>query len=216
MSDLTMPRHRRPSRLGDSTTRPISTLQSRLAFRLVLVLLPCLVLAGCAGAKKPAKSVSPAATPPPPALQSPAPAPPTPKKGLFKRILSRLTLAPKPLHLKASIAPFANNNSPVELDVVLIRDKSFWKTAPSMSAKDWFAQKSDLERRYRNKLVVSSWEWVPGQPINPIAIRVPRRVNGAMVFASYPTPGTHSAPIPKGGSVSISLQENDFTLEVRK
>ncbi|MGH9561471.1 MAG: hypothetical protein ACRD3S_08450, partial [Terracidiphilus sp.] len=131
-------------------------------------------------------------------------------------IVARLTLAPSPLGLQVSIDPTANNNSPVELDAVLIKDRGFWKTAPSMAAKDWFAQKGDLERRYQSKLIVSSWEWPPGQPIAPIVIRVPRWLKGAMVFASYPSPGTHSAPVPKGGKVSISLQQDDFTLEMLK
>jgi len=222
MFDLKRPRRRRLLRSRVSLAR-------RFPFSLGLVLL--LALAGCAWKKKPVQIAAPAATPPPtpampatpatpaqPAAPSPAApsapqAPPVPKQSVVGKVLSLVTLAPSPLNLKATIAASANNNSPVELDVVLIKDKGFWKTAPSMSAKDWFAQKDDLERRYRSKLVVSSWEWVPGQHIDPLVIRVPRWLNGAMVFASYPSPGTHSAPLPKGGKVSVSLQDNDFTLE---
>ncbi len=197
-----------------------------VGYKPAVVLLLCLWLASCAGKKKPATinsqaTAPPAATAPVAAPQATAPevtAPKAavPKTNVLKAIISRLTLAPSPLDLKASINADANNNSPVELDVALIHDKNFWKTAPSMTAKEWFAQKKDLERRYREKLTVSTWEWVPGQPINPIVIRVPRWLNGAMVFADYPSPGTHSAPITKGGKVAISLELDDFTLEVSK
>lgn len=136
------------------------------------------------------------------------------KKGVDK-VVDKVTLRPSPLDLNVGIDPAANGNSPVALDVVLIKDKNFWKAAPAMTAKDWFAQRDDLERRYRTKLQVRSWEWVPGQPIPPINVKVPRRFSGAMVFADYPTPGTHSAPIPLGGKVVISLQANDFVMETK-
>lgn len=136
------------------------------------------------------------------------------KKGVDK-VVDKVTLRPSPLALNVGIDSAANGNSPVALDVVLIKDKNFWKAAPAMTAKDWFAQRDDLERRYRSKMQVHSWEWVPGQPISPINFKVPRRFSGAMVFANYPTPGTHSAPIPLGGKVVISLQPNDFIMETK-
>jgi type VI secretion system protein len=132
-----------------------------------------------------------------------------------KKIIRVVTLTPSPLDLKVGIDNGANKDSPVAVDVVLIKDKNFWKTAPPMAAKDWFSQKSDLQRRYGKKLVVTSWEWVPGQPIPPITLKVPRFLNGAMVFARYPSPGSHSAPLPRGGKVSISLQKEDFTMVVK-
>ncbi len=137
-------------------------------------------------------------------------------KSRATKIANRATLRPSPTDLNVKIDPLANKNSPVALDVVLIKDKNFWKTAPAMTAKDWFAQRSDLQRRYGKKLQVSSWEWVPGQSIAPITVKVPRWLSGAMVFANYPSPGIHSAPLPLGGKVSIFLQQDDFTMEAGK
>jgi type VI secretion system protein len=137
-------------------------------------------------------------------------------KNKAKVIANRVTLQPSPVDINVGIDANANKNSPVALDVVLIKDKNFWKTAPAMTAKDWFAQRTDLQRRYGKKLQVTSWEWVPGQPVAPISVKVPRWLSGAMVFANYPSPGTHSAPLPLGGKISISLQQNDFTMEVGK
>ena len=133
-------------------------------------------------------------------------------KASVSTVVNKVTLKPSPMDLNVGIDADANKNSPVAVDVVLIKDKDFWKTAPSMTAKDWFAQKSDLQRRYGKKLLVSSWEWVPGQPIDPIIVKVPRRLKGAMVFANYPTPGTHSAPLPPGGDITIALKQDDFTM----
>ncbi len=136
-------------------------------------------------------------------------------KNKTKTVADRVTLQPKPIDLNVGIDAAANKNSPVALDIVLIKDKNFWKTAQAMTAKDWFAQRNDLQRRYGKKLQVKSWEWVPGQPIAPITVKVPRWLSGAMVFANYPTPGTHSAPLPRG-KVTISLQQDDFTMVIGK
>jgi type VI secretion system protein len=168
-----------------------SSASGRTAFSLATVLL--LASAGCGHAKKAVDST----------------------KKVAGGVVDKVTLKPSPLNLNVGIDPAANGNSPVALDVVLIKDKNFWKAAPAMSAKDWFAQRSDLERRYRSKLQVQSWEWVPGQPIAPIVVKVPRWCSGAMVFADYPSPGSHSAPIPLGGKVTISLQPNDFLMETK-
>lgn len=137
-------------------------------------------------------------------------------KNKAKAAANLVILRPSPVNLNVGIDANANKNSPVALDVVLIKDKNLWKTAPAMAAKDWFAQRSDLQRRYGKKLQVTSWEWVPGQAIAPITVKIPRRLSGAMVFANYPSPGTHSAPLPLGGTVSISLQQDDFTMKAGK
>jgi type VI secretion system protein len=160
---------------------------------LFTVILALALVCGCSLAKSKAKAIADA-----------------------KAIANRVILRPSPLDLQVGIDEGANRNSPVAMDVVLIKDKNFWKAAQEMSANDWFAHKSDLQRRYNKKLQVSSWEWVPGQAVAPITVKIPRRMNGAMVYAAYPSPGTHSAPLPAGGKISISLQREDFTIEASK
>jgi len=130
-----------------------------------------------------------------------------------KKIARIVTLRPSELTLDVGIDPAANGNRPVAVDIAFIKDKNFWKAAPAMTAKDWFGQRSDLQRRYGKKLQVHSWEWVPGQPVAPITLTVPRGLSGAMIFAGYPSPGTHSAPVPLGGQIAISLLPDDFTMK---
>lgn len=130
-----------------------------------------------------------------------------------KKIARIVTLRPSELMLNVGVDPAANKKQPVAVDVAFIRDKNFWKTAPTMAAKDWFGQKSDLQRRYGKKLQVHSWEWVPGQSVAPVTLKVPRGFSGAMIFANYPSPGTHSAPVPLGGQIKISLLQDDFTMK---
>ena len=132
--------------------------------------------------------------------------------GHARKVVNRVA-PPKPINLNVGIAPAVNGNSPIALDLVLIKDDNFWKTAPGMAAKDWFEKKKELQRRYGSKLQVYSWEWVPCQPIVAIRVTVPRGLSGAMVFVNYLTPGTHSAPVPLGGRVIIALRQDDFAME---
>lgn len=127
--------------------------------------------------------------------------------------VSLISRAPKSIELRVGIDSAANGNSPVALDLVLIQDKDFWKAAPAMSAKDWFAQKKDLARRYGKKLEVCSWEWAPSQEVEPIPVKLSRKFAGAMIFANYSTPGSHSAPVPLGGDVVLFLKPEDFILD---
>ena len=116
------------------------------------------------------------------------------------------------LSLQVAIAAAANQNSPVAVDVLLIKDKGFLKTAQEMTASDWFAKKLSLQRQNPKAMEVKSWEWVPGQTIEPISFVVPVDVQAAMMFANYVSAGPHSAPLPTSGKVSVVLDEEDFTV----
>jgi type VI secretion system protein len=116
------------------------------------------------------------------------------------------------LSMQFTISQAANGNSPVAVDVVLIRDKKFLKTAQDMTASEWFTKKAALRRRHRKTLEVRSWEWVPGHPIDPVVLAVPLKAQ-AMIFANYASAGPHSALLPADGKVSIALEDQDFTVD---
>jgi type VI secretion system protein len=139
--------------------------------------------------------------------------------GVSKSALHRTTrvahVASGKLSLQVAIASAANQNSPVAVDVLLIKDKNFLKAAEAMSAADWFAKKSQLQRQNPKAMEVMSWEWVPGQQIQPISFIVPVDAQAAMMFANYATAGPHSAPLPTSGKVSVSLDDDDFTVNTK-
>ena len=117
------------------------------------------------------------------------------------------------LFLSVSLSSAANQNSPVAVDVLLIKDKAFLKTAQGLSANDWFVKKTQFQRQFPKALEIKSWEWVPGQSVSPISFVVPVDAQGAMIFANYGTAGPHSAPLPISGKVTIFLDDEDFTVE---
>jgi type VI secretion system protein len=133
--------------------------------------------------------------------------------GLASKAKKATGLVNGKLSLQVGISDRANQNSPVALDLLLIKDKTLLKTAQGMSASDWFTKKTQLQRQYSKTLEVKSWEWVPGQRISPIDFTVPSGVGGIVVFANYASAGAHNAPLPTRGKVSIFLDDEDFVVE---
>jgi type VI secretion system protein len=134
-------------------------------------------------------------------------------KSMAKRAARTARVSNGKLSLQVALSSTANQNSPVAVDVLLIRDKSFLKTAQGLSANDWFTKKTQLQRQFPNGMEVKSWEWVPGQSVAPISFIVPVDAQGAMMFANYASAGPHSAPLPTSGTVTIFLDDEDFTIQ---
>src|SRR5204863_1701144 len=93
------------------------------------------------------------------------------------------------LDVKVHIAPAANKNNPVAVDLVLVSDKKLLKELMKMSAKDWFEQKHQVELDYPKEtdLAAGSWEWVPGQAVKLDRLPVRLEIVGGVVFANYLT-----------------------------
>jgi type VI secretion system protein len=134
-------------------------------------------------------------------------------KGMAKRAARTARVSSGKLSLQVALSSAANQNSPVAVDVLLIKDKSFLKTAQGLSANDWFVKKLQLQRQFPNGMEVRSWEWVPGQSVKPISFVVPVDTQGAMMFANYASAGPHSAPLPVSGKIVIFLDDDDFTIQ---
>ena len=134
-------------------------------------------------------------------------------KTVAKKVARTAHVSNGQLSLQVAVSSSVNQNSPVAVDVLLIKDKSFLKTAQGLSANDWFLKKAQLERQFPKGMEVRSWEWVPGQSVAPISFMVPVDTQGAMIFANYASAGPHSAPLPRSGKVAIFLDDDDFTID---
>ncbi|HZU33122.1 MAG TPA: hypothetical protein VFB79_18545 [Candidatus Angelobacter sp.] len=134
-------------------------------------------------------------------------------KTVAKKVARTAHVSSGQLSLQVALSSSANQNSPVAVDVLLIRDKSFLKTAQALSANDWFAKKVQLQRQFPKGMEIKSWEWVPGQSVALINFDVPVDTQAAMMFANYASAGAHSAPLPTSGKVSVFLDDDDFTID---
>src|SRR5215210_4630396 len=101
------------------------------------------------------------------------------------------------LTIKVAVSPQANNNNPVALDLVLVKDKKLLKELMKLPASEWFQKRNQYRLDYPKEtgLSAGSWEWVPGQvvKIDPMTLR--NKFSGGLIFANYFTEGSHRALI---------------------
>jgi type VI secretion system protein len=122
------------------------------------------------------------------------------------------------LDVKVHILPAANRNNPVAVDLVLVSDKKLLKELMKMSARDWFAQKHQVQLDYPKEkdLSAGSWEWVPGQSVKLDRLNVRYEVVGGIVFANYLTEGVHRASIDPRKPFLLTLGEEDLCVQSNK
>jgi type VI secretion system protein len=122
------------------------------------------------------------------------------------------------LDVKVHVSPAANRNNPVAVDLVLVTDKKLLKELMKMSAKDWFAQKHQVQLDYPKEkdLSAGSWEWVPGQTVKLDRLLVRYEVVGGVVFANYLTEGVHRAAIDPRKPFVLTLGDEDLCVNSTK
>jgi type VI secretion system protein len=122
------------------------------------------------------------------------------------------------LTVKVDVSARANNNSPVALDLVLVKDKKLFKELMKISAAEWFEKRSQYRLDYPKEIGLSagSWEWVPGQVVTIEPIPFKFKVAGGLVFANYLTPGAHRAVIDASKPLVITLGAEDISVSPEK
>ena len=114
--------------------------------------------------------------------------------------------------MKVYVAPNANQNNTVALDLVVVKDKKLRKELMKLSASEWFQKRNQYRLDYPKEtgLSAGSWEFVPGQAVAPITVN--HKFAVGIIFANYYTPGAHRASIDLRKSVRVNLGEAGFTV----
>jgi type VI secretion system protein len=122
------------------------------------------------------------------------------------------------LDVRVHIAPAANKNNPVAVDLVLVSNKKLLKELMKMSAREWFERKRQIQLDYPKEtdLGAGSWEWVPGQAVQLDRVPVRRAIIGGVVFANYVTDGAHRAVINPRKDLLLTLGEDDVCVQSAK
>ncbi len=107
----------------------------------------------------------------------------------------------------------ANMNTPLAVDLVLLRNDETLATVSTMPASKWFATRSDLLKSNPDGLRYVSMEVVPGQVLKVSAATIgSERFSGAFVFADYLTPGEHRIRVDQlTGDVVVQLGAKSFS-----
>ena len=122
------------------------------------------------------------------------------------------------LEVKVHISPAANNNNPVAVDLVLVKDKKLLKELMSMSASDWFEKRHQVELDYpkETELDAGRWEWVPGQQVQVDRVPVNIDIAGGVVFAKYFSAGAHRAAFDPRKGILITLGDENLCVQSLK
>jgi type VI secretion system protein len=122
------------------------------------------------------------------------------------------------LEVKVHVAPKANNNNPVAVDLVLVTDKKLLQELMKMSASEWFEKRHQVELDYPKEtgLGAGRWEWVPGQDVKVDRVPVNMDVVGGVIFANYFNAGTHRAPIDPRKGILITLGDESLCVQSLK
>jgi type VI secretion system protein len=105
--------------------------------------------------------------------------------------------APKPVppewkSVVVTASEDANQNSPVAMDLVFVKDQAMLTALLATPSNKWFATRSDIRRSFGESVDVTSLELMPAQSfqLNGKALAANRAL-AAFVFADYPGPGEH-------------------------
>lgn len=115
-----------------------------------------------------------------------------------------------------SVAPGANENAPIALDLVYVSDRPPLATAlAELTAAEWFERRAQFKRDWPRDLEVRSWEVVPGQILPEERLPSPEVSSEALFFALYQAPGVHRARLAEGGRVTVRLLADEMQVTER-
>lgn len=126
------------------------------------------------------------------------------------------------LVVQVEISPTANRNSPIAVELLLIRDRGVLERLKTMSAGEWFENRKQFYRDAPQGFQSCSWqggacmwEWVPGQEVPAISLEYKAGVRWGLLFADYVTPGSdHRMLLPSPRRhFRLVLGEEDFSVE---
>ncbi len=106
----------------------------------------------------------------------------------------------------------ANQDSPVAVDLVFVRDPALLEMLNATPAAKWFATRIDLQRAFPEGVGIVSLEVVPGQTLRLTDhARIHQLALAVLAFASYPPPGDHRLRLqPAPGPYFVQLGAKGF------
>ncbi len=110
-----------------------------------------------------------------------------------------------------TVAPTANDTTPVAIDMVAIRDQVLVEKLSALTAAEWFGQREQMMRDNPSTLGLTSWELVPGQTMKA-DLPWQEPAWAILVFANYATPGPHRLRVPATRTLTLTAGEKDVEL----
>jgi type VI secretion system protein len=119
------------------------------------------------------------------------------------------------LKVQVAVAPNANQNSAVAVELLVISNEQVLSEAMKLTAQKWFEGRDEFRRDHPDGYVSWSWEWVPGQEVAPQKLAFGVGARAGILFADYSSPGSHRQRFDPHQPIRLHLEETDFTVEAR-
>ena len=105
----------------------------------------------------------------------------------------------------------ANNNWPVAVELIRVRDADIAQSLLDIKPKDWFAEERDNFRNANPNAYFDSWEVVPGTNFGPIKAKVRGRVAGVLLCDTEKS----NAPLRvfQNGNVLINITDEGCSVQ---
>lgn len=117
------------------------------------------------------------------------------------------------LPIPVTIAPDANEDSPLAVDIIVVYDDKLIEKLLQKKARDWFAGREQFLRDYKDDVDSRKFEWIPGQVVDPIELNYGIGAKRLVVFADYITPGEHRENIDPQQRFRLILGQSEIELE---
>lgn len=112
------------------------------------------------------------------------------------------------------VAPGANNDSALQVDVVAVYDQTLLTRLLAMPAATWFSTKSQILLDYPDGFRAWNWQLVPGTQIVSTDVSPDSAKSyDILVFAGYGVPGDHRARLGRLDHVRLSMGATGFTAQ---
>ncbi len=102
---------------------------------------------------------------------------------------------PGRLKMKFDVSRKANDDNPVQVDVVVAYDPDLVDELDRLTANEWFAQREQRMRNNPGQTAFNSWRWelTPGVEVPSVDLDLPGKPAQGLLFADYHSRGKHTA-----------------------
>jgi type VI secretion system protein len=134
-------------------------------------------------------------------------------------ILSGCSLWQPTVKLKSvqlEVTERANDNSPIAVDFVAVRDPELLKTLQILTAAQWFLNKPQILLDYPGKVKIWTLELVPGSLLATKAIPLSGKpAVGLLMFAGYSSEGAHRLRLDETKKLKLKFSDNEVQVVKR-
>lgn len=117
------------------------------------------------------------------------------------------------LPMQVDVAPDVNEDSPVAVDLVVVYDPKLVDALLKMPASEWFSKREQFVKDHAKSVALQSWEWVPGQKVEPVSIAYRAGARKVVLFADYRTDGEHRLAVEPQQPFRLVLGPQDLAVE---